>query len=82
MGSTQYADFYVHQQIINGIKWAVSYTDCAVSIANSSGITASAAITQDGTKVKIRVSYSGTFPSNNSTSTVTVTSGSAYQTQQ
>ena len=82
MASTQYADFYIHPQVVNGIQWVVSYTDFAVNITNSSGITASAAITQDGTKVKIRVSYSGTFPSNNSTSTITITSGSAYQTQQ
>ena len=82
MASTQYADFYIHPQVVNGIQWVVSYTDFAVNITNSSGITASAAITQDGTKVKIRVSYSGTFPSNNSTSTITITSGSAYQIQQ
>jgi len=82
MASTQYADFYVHPKVVNGIQWAVSYTDFAVSITNTSGITASAAISQDGTKVKIRVSYSGTFPSSNSSSTITITSGSAYQTQQ
>ena len=82
MASTQTADFYVHPKVVNGIQWAVSYTDFAVSITNTSGITASAAVTQDGTKVKIRVSYSGTFPSSNSSSTITITSGSAYQTQQ
>ena len=82
MAQTKTVDFYVHPQVVNGIQWAVSSTDFAVNIANSSGITATAAITQDGAKVKITVSYSGTFPNNNSSSTVTISSGSAYQTQQ
>ena len=84
MASTQYADFYIHPQVVNGIQWSVSYTDFTVSVAkaNCTNVTATAAVTQDGTKVKIRVSYSGTFPSNNSSSTITITGGSAYQTQQ
>ena len=81
MSSAFDAVFYIHPQVVRGIQWAVSSTDFTVSISNSSGITSNAVLTQDGTKVKITVSYSGNFPNNNSDSSITI-SGSAYQTQQ
>ena len=82
MAQTKTAVFYVHPQIISGIQWNVSATDFAVNITNSTGINSAAVITQDGIKVKITVSYSGSFPNNNSSSTITISSGTAYQTQQ
>ena len=82
MAQTKTAVFYVHPQIVNGIQWAISSSDFTVSITNTSSITASASVVQFGTKIKITVSYSGTFPNNNSNSTITISSGSAYQTQQ
>jgi len=77
-------DFYVHPQTVKGVAWKVSETDFtfsyAESISNFSG-TVSVALQNSGS-LRVRVTIaSNPWPTADTTSTITMTAGSAYQEQ-
>ena len=82
-GVSKTFDFYIHPQKIKGVAWKLSETDFtfayAESISNWSG---SVAVTLLNTgSLKVRVTVSATWPTADTTSTLTMTAGSAYQEQ-
>jgi hypothetical protein len=82
-GVSKTFDFYIHPQTIKGVAWKLSETDFAFtyteSISNWSG---SVAITLlNSGSLKVRVTVSATWPTADTTSTLTMTAGSAYQEQ-
>jgi hypothetical protein len=81
---TKTVDFYIHPQTVKGIKWKVSTDDfsysLAESISNFSGVVTQAL--QANGSIKVTVSYtSSSFPTSNTTSTLTIATGLAYQEQ-
>ena len=81
---TKTVDFYIHPQTVKGIKWKVSTDDFSYSLAeniSNFGGVVTQAIQANGS-IKVTVSYtSSSFPPSNTTSTLTIAAGLAYQEQ-
>ena len=81
---TKVVNFYIHPQTVKGIKWKVSTDDFSYSLAeniSNFGGVVTQAIQANGS-IKVTVSYtSSSFPPSNTTSTLTIAAGLAYQEQ-
>lgn len=79
-------DFYIHPQKTKGILWKLAAEDFSFSLTEPVAIsdfagTVAATLHADG-YIKVTITYvSNPFPSANTTTTLTITAGSAYQEQ-
>jgi len=78
------ADFYVHPQTVKGVAWKLSTTDFTFNYAESiSDFAGVVSVTLEGSgSLRVRIVItSNPWPTADTTSTLTMTAGSAYQEQ-